>query len=127
MIFGGAPGVVRAAGEGTPLAGVRVSVDGTRLGSATDAAGAFRITGVPAGRPRMVATQVGRASSVRVVELAAGAVARVEFALAEEATVFPSVVVSATREVRRLGETAASAGSFPLRRWARRSPRTRAR
>ncbi|MBD0319583.1 MAG: TonB-dependent receptor [Gemmatimonadetes bacterium] len=53
---------------------------------------------------------MGLTEGALAVQVSPGATARADFALAEENVVLASVVVSATREVRRLGETPASVG-----------------
>ncbi|HEX8360908.1 MAG TPA: TonB-dependent receptor [Longimicrobium sp.] len=101
-------GTVTLAASGEPLAGVEVRAgDASAL---TDARGRFRIQRLSTGEQRLTARRVGLATTVRTVSVAAGAVARADFALAEENVVLPTVVVSTTREVRRLGETPASVG-----------------
>ncbi len=47
---GALEGTVQFVGQNTPVAGATVVLVGTRLGAVTGADGAFRITGVPAGR-----------------------------------------------------------------------------
>lgn len=103
-------GRVVSAATGEPLAGVSVRVEGTGLRAETDARGAFRLTGVPPGTHRLVARRLGLGAERRRVEVAAGTVAEVEIRLSEEALLLPEVVVSASREAQRLGETAATVG-----------------
>ncbi|HYJ78521.1 MAG TPA: TonB-dependent receptor, partial [Longimicrobiaceae bacterium] len=102
-------GTVTAAGSGAPLAGVSIRLDGAAAG-VTDAAGRFRVTGVAPGAHTVAAARLGLATATRPVTVEAGATARVDLRLAEEATVLPSLVVSATREARRLAETPATVG-----------------
>lgn len=103
-------GTVSAADGGAPLAGVTVRVEGTALQAVTDAAGRFRIGGVEPGARTLSAHRLGLEPLVRPVDVPAGAAAAVQLRMAEASTVLPSLVVSATREVRRLGETPATVG-----------------
>jgi len=102
-------GTITARGSGAPLAGVSVRVDGAAPVS-TDAQGRFRIARVGAGVHTLTATRLGLALASVPVTVVAGSTARADLAVAEESTVLPSLVVSSTREVRRLGETPASVG-----------------
>jgi outer membrane receptor protein involved in Fe transport len=106
---GGVEGTVTAQGSGAPLAGVSVRVDGAAP-VVSDAAGRFRIPAVAPGSHTLVAARLGLATATRAVTVAAGQTARVDVSLGEESTVLPSLVVSTTREVRRLGETPATVG-----------------
>ncbi|HEX6747161.1 MAG TPA: TonB-dependent receptor [Longimicrobium sp.] len=102
-------GTVTAQAGGAPLAGVRVAVDGAAP-AVTDAAGRFHIARVPAGPRTLVATRLGLAAETRAISVAGGETARADLAMREESTVLPSLVVSSTREVQRLGETPATVG-----------------
>ena len=106
---GSVEGTVTARGSGAPLAGVSVRVDGAAPVQ-TDARGRFRIARVAAGAHTLTATRLGLAPASQPVAVAPGAAARVDVRVAEESTVLPSLVVSTTREVRRLDETPASVG-----------------
>ncbi len=105
---GAVEGTVTLAASGEPLAGVEVRAG--VVSAVTDARGRFRIQRLSGGEHRITARRVGLATTVRTVSVAAGDVARADFALAEENVVLPTVIVSTTREVRRLGETPASVG-----------------
>lgn len=106
---GSVEGTVTARGTGAPLADVAVRVEGATPAQ-TDAQGRFRIHRVPAGAHHLTATRLGLAPASIDVTVAAGASARADVQMSEESTVLPSLVVSSTREVRRLGETPASVG-----------------
>lgn len=95
---------------GSPLSGVSISIAGQEGGTLSTTDGGFRLAGVAAGMREVVARRVGLAPATRTVTVGAGATTRVEFALESEALLIPGVVVSTTREVRRLAETAASVG-----------------
>lgn len=107
---GAIEGTVVAAAGGEPLAGATVRIGGART-AVTDAAGRFRFAGLPAGPYTLVARRVGRADGTASVDVRPGATASVRIALAEETLRLDElVVVSATREVRRLAETPATVG-----------------
>lgn len=103
-------GRVIDATSGTPLSGIAVSVDGGSVTVLSGTDGRFRLTGVPAGERQIAARRIGLSAATQRVSVAAGAVVRVDFALESEALLMPGIVVSTTREVRRLAETAASVG-----------------
>ena len=89
-------GVVTAAGTGRPLADVQVTVQGTRLGTATDSDGRFRLAGVAGTQVTLAVRRIGfRPASVaaRVGDLA------VRVALAERALELNQVVVTGTAGV----------------------------
>lgn len=106
---GSVEGTVTAQAGGAPLAGVRIAVDGAAP-VVTDAAGRFRIARISAGPHTLVATRLGLAAATQAVAVAAGGTVRAGFAMREESTVLPSLVVSTTREAQRLGETPATVG-----------------
>ena len=102
---GAIDGVARSAHDNTPLPGVAVVVQGTRLGAISDADGRFHISDAPAGTHTLVARRLGLDSLKRQVEVRDGATTSVELALRESAAVLEPVVVSATREAERRGES----------------------
>jgi len=110
QVTGVIQGSVRAAISGEPLSGVRVMVEDVGLDTQTDSRGFFQLVGVPAGRHNVLVRRLGLESMRRQVEVVADSPARLDFVLAEQALLVPAVVVSATREARRLSETAASVG-----------------
>jgi iron complex outermembrane receptor protein len=95
--------------DGDPVAGATVRVDGGQA-VATDAAGRFVIPGVPSGPHTVTASRVGLADATQAILVSADGAARVELRLGEGGVLLAPVVVSATREVRRLGETPATVG-----------------
>jgi iron complex outermembrane receptor protein len=98
---------------GAPLSGVALRLDDEPV-AVTDGAGRFRFRAAPGART-LVAARLGLTSVVREVPVADGQTVTVELRMGEEATVLPSLVVSATREARRLGETAATVGAVSSR------------
>jgi outer membrane receptor protein involved in Fe transport len=95
---------------GAPLAEVRVVAEPGGQGALTDAQGAFRITGLPAGTLTLRASRLGYAAAERTVVVVAGAAARVQLVLSEEALQLDGLVVSVNREAQRKVETAATVG-----------------
>jgi outer membrane receptor protein involved in Fe transport len=102
---GAIDGVVRSAHDNTPIPGVAVVVEGTRLGALSDVDGRFHIAEVPAGAHTIVARRLGLDSLEKKVEVRDGATSSVELALRESAAVLEPVVVSATREAERRSES----------------------
>ncbi|HEY8853322.1 MAG TPA: TonB-dependent receptor plug domain-containing protein, partial [Gemmatimonadaceae bacterium] len=99
-------GRISDAATGTPLEGVQVSVDGTRLGTQTGSDGTYTIVGVPAG-PRLVsARRVGYAPQRLAVTVSEAGANSQDFALGRVATTLNEVVVTAlgqTAQQRSLG------------------------
>jgi outer membrane receptor protein involved in Fe transport len=102
---GAIDGVVRSAHDNTPIPGVAVVVQGTRLGALSDVDGRFHIAAVPVGTHTIVARRLGLDSLKQQVEVRDGATSSVELALRESAAVLEPVVVSATREAERRSES----------------------
>jgi hypothetical protein len=96
-------GVARDEG-GQPLAGVTVEVRpldaGTPSATTTDAAGAFAVTGLAAGRYQATLRLPSFATAVRTVDLAEGATRRLEVTLRISLTA--DVLVTGTRTFRSL-------------------------
>ncbi|HEY9516801.1 MAG TPA: TonB-dependent receptor [Gemmatimonadaceae bacterium] len=98
-------GVARSAASRAPLAGVAVTVEGTQLGALSDAQGRFHIAAVPSGSHTILARRLGLDSLRQSVQVRDGATTRLELALREAAAILEPVVVSATREAERRGES----------------------
>jgi TonB-dependent starch-binding outer membrane protein SusC len=94
--------VVEAATQ-RPLAGVQVSVVGTRLGTLTNQEGRFLITNVPAGTQEVRATLIGYARGAEQVTVAPGATVTVNFTIRETAIELEGITVNPItgREERR--------------------------
>jgi outer membrane receptor protein involved in Fe transport len=101
-------GVLVVRGTGTPIGEAQVFIEGTRLGSASDATGRFRIVGVPAGDHVLVAQRIGINTERRPITVVADSVTYVRLELGETAAVMAPVVVSATRERQRANESSAT-------------------
>jgi TonB-dependent starch-binding outer membrane protein SusC len=95
-----------------PLAGVQVSIVGTRLGTLTNQEGRYLITNVPAGTQEVRATLIGYARGSQQVTVAAGATVTADFTIRETAIELEGIIVSPItgREERRreLGTNTAS-------------------
>jgi len=91
-------GTVVATNPQRPLQGVMVYLDDRTQGVRTDASGAYRITGVPAGEHRVSARLIGYAKSTKTVTVAAGGpgAITVDFALETHSTPLDQVVVTGT-------------------------------
>jgi TonB-dependent starch-binding outer membrane protein SusC len=100
-------GRVVDAATGEPLAGVSVSVVDTRLGSLTNASGAYTITGVPAGTHQVRAQRVGYAADLQLVTVAADQSATVNFRLEAAAIALQEIVVVGYGTQRRRDVTGA--------------------
>jgi iron complex outermembrane recepter protein len=98
-------GVTRSAHDKSPLPGVAITVEGTRLAALSDADGRFQIADVPAGTHTLVARRLGLDSLRQRVEVRDGGTSSVDLALRESAAMLEPVVVSATREAERRGES----------------------
>jgi iron complex outermembrane recepter protein len=103
-------GRVVATESAEPLPAVSISIEGTGLGTITNASGSFRIANVPPGTYRVVARRLGREPGAAEAVVATGESVELGFQLREAAVLLPEVVVSATGEARRLSQTAASVG-----------------
>ena len=89
-------GTVVRAGTMTPVEGAQVQLQGTRLGTATDAAGRFRITNVPGAAGTDVTLQVRRLSFQPTTATARVGAADVRIVIAEATVRLDEVVVTGT-------------------------------
>lgn len=85
-------GTVAAAG-GSPIAGVRVSLDGTERSATTDSLGHFLLSKLPLGSQTVEVRRVGFAPVRRAVELRRGDVTQVDVTLTERVVTIDSVQV----------------------------------
>ena len=86
-------GQVSDAETGRPVADARVTVRGRKDPVLTDSSGRYRLTEVPPGTLILQVRAIGHTDATRIVELAAGATASVDVALAT-ATTLGEVVVT---------------------------------
>jgi iron complex outermembrane receptor protein len=103
-------GRVVAKETGEPLHGVTVEVQGGKRSSVTDAAGAYRITGVTAGPAVIVARFLGRTPQQMSVTVPAESVVEANFTLTAAALQLSDVVVTASREQEKRVAVPASIG-----------------
>lgn len=95
--------------DGTPLRDAEVVVVGTRLGDLTDAAGRFRIGGVPTGTQAVEVRLAGfRRADVTQVAVSAGETATVEITMTRAPYELGGLVVSASRQKQRITEAPAT-------------------
>ena len=90
-------GVVRDA-DGLPLPGTNVYLSGTTIGDAADAEGRYRITGVPPGAYRLVASLVGFQAEARSLRLTPDQAARVDLTMTEAVSSLGAVAVEAEHD-----------------------------
>jgi len=104
-------GRVTAAGAATPLAGVTVSVVGTRLGVQTGEGGEYLIRNVPVGARTVRAQRLGYSPASASVAVAAGDTATADLALSQVPTALEEIVITgqpgATRR-REIGTSIAT-------------------
>lgn len=87
-----------------PLASVQVYLDGTGLGTLTNAEGQYVITNVPAGSYTMRATRIGFRAVTQEVTVEAGEPTQADFTLSTEALALDEVVVTGTAGAARRRE-----------------------
>jgi TonB-dependent SusC/RagA subfamily outer membrane receptor len=107
-------GHVTDAASGRGLAAAQVSVEGTRVGGATNSNGDYSITGVPAGPRSVTIRRIGYQPVTVKVDVGAGASAPVDAALKVSAVNLSDVVVTGTgtpTERRKIGASVASIDS----------------
>jgi TonB-linked SusC/RagA family outer membrane protein len=94
-------GRITDATNGSPLAGVQVRIENSKIGTQSNADGTYTITGAPTGAQFITTRRVGYSPERRAVTISASAAATQNFALHATATTLNEVVVTA------LGETTA--------------------
>ena len=94
-------GTVRDRATQESLPGVSVTLEGTSLGTATDADGRYRLSGVPAGAYNLRASSVGYDALLRAdVALSSGNVNTLNLELNESPQALGEVTVTASRAIR---------------------------
>ena len=91
-------GRVVDAGDGTPLPGANVILDGTSTGASTDAEGRFEIRAVPTGTQRLVVSHVSYQDTTVTVEVPGDQTVTRTLELRSEVTEAGEVVVTGLRE-----------------------------
>ncbi len=89
-------GRVTSAETGAALVGASVRVEGTGLGTLTDARGGYTIERVPAGSIQILASSLGFAAERRNVTMESGASVTAHFQLSVSAVMLDQVVVTGT-------------------------------
>src|SRR5256885_4702434 len=104
---GSITGTVRDSAGGAPLAGVTVTIVGTELHAATDAAGRYAVAQVPAGPQRLRARRLGFAPGDTAVVVQEGMQAVVDLRLRASAVELEAVVTVGYGEQRKATLTGA--------------------
>jgi TonB-linked SusC/RagA family outer membrane protein len=89
-------GLVRDRRSQQPLNGAQVYIQGTGLGGLSNAAGRYRITGVPAGTVTLRVALIGFAAAQKPVVVRDGLTVTADFELAETALALDEIVVTGT-------------------------------
>lgn len=105
---------VTSHGSGRPVMGARVSVVGTGIAAATDAAGRLRIAGVPSGVQTVEVRRLGYSTRLRLVDLEAGRSVPVAFQLEVEA--IPVAAIRVEAKARDWGAEYLERSGFERRR-----------
>src|ERR1043166_3415790 len=93
---GAVRGTIRVSDTAVPVGGAQVRVQGTNQGAVTDARGVFTIRALSPGRYELVTRILGYQPQTRIVTVAAGDTARVDFQLVTAALSLDAVVVTGT-------------------------------
>mgnify|MGYP001050640741 CR=1 FL=1 len=86
---------VNCEGEHIPFA--NVAIEGTNIGTATDATGHFMITDIPTGKHKIKASAIGYKPQVKEFEIAANQTVELKFRLEEDKINLENIVVTGTR------------------------------
>ncbi len=93
QVSGVVRGVVSDSTTHQPIAGAQVRIVGSDRAASTDAAGAFRITGVPSGSVSVRAQRVGFLAQTRQINVGGGSTMEQDFTLTPVALTLSQVVV----------------------------------
>ena len=107
-------GQVTRASPGGGVAGAQVFVVGTRVGGVTDADGRYTITGVPTGNQTIRVRALGFLPADKTVDVSAGQVATLDFAVVAAAVSLDEVVVTGTAGSARKREVGNSIGQIKV-------------
>ncbi len=89
---------------------IYIIVEGTTIGTSTDAAGNFSINNLPEGKLTLKASAVGYLTQTKEVDLKRGSTIDVQFSLVEDAIMLQGTVVSANRSETNRSETSTLVG-----------------
>lgn len=109
---------------GAPIRGAYVAMVGTPLISVTDAAGRYRLPGLPAGAATLKAAAIGFAPDTEAVELRPGDAARVDFVLRASPLELAPIDVTSTKTSRLVEHAVTSVAQVTEKDLARRSVNT---
>jgi outer membrane receptor for ferrienterochelin and colicins len=96
-------GDVKSGGEHMPF--VSIYLEGTAIGTTTDASGHYMLTNLPLGRQVIVARSLGYSSSRREVDIEANKTLEINFVLEQALMSVDEVVVTGTKTIKRSTET----------------------
>jgi iron complex outermembrane receptor protein len=116
-------GTARDSG-GAPVAGAQIRVLPAGATAFTDSAGAYRLDGVPAGSVTVHAARIGFYPRARVVQVAAGDSARVDFLLQANPLFIPSIIVTAAKRSQLVDQAVTSVALVGEQQIARRAVNT---
>ncbi len=89
--------------EGAPVVGASVTVDGTGLGTITDASGMYTLRNVPTGSQTIRVSMLGMRSATQTVTVAAGRAVTADFSLGIDPLNLEGIVVTGTaRPIEKL-------------------------
>ncbi len=94
-------GKVTVEGIGRPLPQAQVGIVGLPMGTQTNEAGDYRLTGIPAGSRQVRVQRLGFAPATQQVTVVAGQTATLNFTIREAPVALEQVVVTATGDVRK--------------------------
>ena len=108
-------GRVTDAGTAAPIAQAAVTIAGTRLGTLTDANGAFTLTRLPAGAATVVIGRIGYATQSRQLTLRAGITDTLTVALRPASAALEAVRIAAQTTEREQFTLSPNPGLFAVR------------
>ncbi|HUL48736.1 MAG TPA: carboxypeptidase regulatory-like domain-containing protein, partial [Gemmatimonadales bacterium] len=114
-------GTVRDSASGAALEAVRISVPGIRTVAVTNAAGRYRLEGVPSGTQLVSLQRFGYTPRTDTVQVPPRDSLRVDFALAASAYYLAPVVVTAGKRSQLVDRVVASVAVIPDSEIARRA------
>jgi hypothetical protein len=113
-------GTVTDAATARPLPGAQVLVQGTQIGTLTNAQGRFQLVNVPAGAQTVRVELVGYTPGVRTVTVTAGQAATVNVTMEQTAIALQEIVVTTAlgieRQSRELAYSVSTIGADDLTR-----------
>ncbi|MEZ4416409.1 MAG: SusC/RagA family TonB-linked outer membrane protein [Gemmatimonadota bacterium] len=108
---GNVTGTVMAATTNQPVNGAQITLEGTSLGTLSNASGRFLVTRVPAGTYTVTVVYVGYATQSQQITVSSGGTAVADFRLDVSAVALDEIVVTGTAgavERRKIGVSLAS-------------------